>query len=180
MSAEFIIPDWMTPAEPPPQSQPDTADVDPHRVEALVNRFIAAKQDALFAAPNAYYRHEGDVAVQLLPHITNRLHGLKDELLLQPLPYYPQSPDGLAPQNLIQPLTDGERAALGERIDAHIADAMDGINRHVTAQREVFNKQIVSERQALIRRAAELEHDNDDKLAGLAEAHASAVRNSPA
>ena len=33
-----------------------------------------------------------------------------------------------------------------------------------------------SQRQALIRRAAELEHDNDDKIAGLAEAHASAAQ----
>jgi hypothetical protein len=91
MSARFVIPDWMVPADPAPQ--PDLTDVDPYRVEHLVNRFIAAKQDALFIAPDAYYRHEGSDAVQLHPHITNRLTGLKDELLLQPLPNYPRSSD---------------------------------------------------------------------------------------
>ena len=44
---------------------------------------------------------------------------------------------------------------------------MDGIGRHVAAQRTVHQRQIVATRQALIRRAAELEHDNDDKIAGL-------------
>ena len=46
---------------------------------------------------------------------------------------------------------------------------------HAAAQREAFNRQVISERQSLIRRAATLEHTNDDKLAGLAEAHASAA-----
>jgi hypothetical protein len=174
MSAEFVIPEWMTPAEPPPQ--PDTADVDPYRVEALVNRFIAAKQDALFTGRDAYFRHKGSDAVRLLPHITNWLLDLRNEQLARPLPYYPQSSDQLAPESLIRLLTDGERAALGERLDAHIADAMDGINRHVAAQRDVLNRQTLAERQALIQRAAELEHTNDDKLAGLAEANASAAR----
>src|SRR6185437_2558238 len=37
-------------------------------------------------------------------------------------------------------------------------------------------RQTLAERQRLIQRAATLEHDNDDKLAGLAEAHASAAQ----
>src|SRR6185437_2333934 len=71
---------------------------------------------------------------------------------------------------------DDERAALGPRLDAHIDDAMDGIGRHVAAQRLVFQRNTLGTRQALIRRAAELEHDNDDKIAGLAEAHAGAAQ----
>src|SRR6185437_10157659 len=71
---------------------------------------------------------------------------------------------------------DDERAALGPRLDAHIDDAMDGIGRHVEAQRLVFQRNTLATRQALIRRAAQLEHDNDGKIAGLAEAHASAAR----
>ena len=53
---------------------------------------------------------------------------------------------------------------------------MDGIDRHVEEQRLVFQRNTLGTRQALIRRAAELEHDNDDKITGLAEAHAGAAR----
>jgi hypothetical protein len=56
MSVPFEIPEWLVSADPPP---PDTSGVDLHRVEDLVNRFIAAKQDALFDAPDAYYRTTG-------------------------------------------------------------------------------------------------------------------------
>jgi hypothetical protein len=190
MSVEFEIPDWMITPAPPPT---EPAEVDPHRVEALVNRFIAAKQDALFNAPDAFYRHEGAGALHRLPFIKDRLIGLKDRLIAEPLPYYPQSipndeltaepmPDRSGPwdrasvEDLVLPLTDSERAMLGTRLDAHIAEAMDGIDRHVAAQRDVFNRRTIGERQAFIRRAAELEHDNDDKIDGLAEAHASAAQ----
>ena len=71
---------------------------------------------------------------------------------------------------------DRLRAALGRRLDLHIADASDGIDRHAGAQRDILNRQIISERQDLIQRAAELEHTDDDKLAGLAEANASAAQ----
>ena len=49
MSTEFVFPDWL-PREPAPPPPP----VDDHRVEGLVNRFIAAKQEALFTAPDAF------------------------------------------------------------------------------------------------------------------------------
>lgn len=173
MSARFVIPDWMLPADPPPQ--PDPGEVDPHRVEGLVNRFIAAKQDALFEAPDAYFRQTGADAVQLLPDITDRLIALKKEQFAETLPDYPQSWGRIPAERLIEPLTDGERTVLSERLDAHIADAMEGINRHVAAQREAFNRQTLGERQKLIERAAALEHTNDDKLAGLAEANAGAA-----
>jgi len=114
MSVPFEIPDWLIPTDDPP---PDTSAVDPHRVEDLVNRFIAGKQDALFTGPDAHYRTTSGDAVRRLPYITNRLTDLKNEQLAEPLPYYPQSSAGLVPENLIQPLTDGDRAALGERND---------------------------------------------------------------
>ena len=38
----------------PTDALPDTSAVDDHRVEGLVNGFIAGKQDALFGAPDAY------------------------------------------------------------------------------------------------------------------------------
>jgi hypothetical protein len=53
---------------------------------------------------------------------------------------------------------------------------MDGIGRHLDAQQQVLQRQIIATRQGLIQRAAQLEHDNDDKIAGLAEANASAAQ----
>jgi hypothetical protein len=138
-------------AKPPPPPP-----IDARRVEALVNRFIAGKQEALFTAPDAFYRLEGDDAVQGRPAIANRLLAVRAAALEQAR-------------------DDSERAALDRRLDPHIDDAMDGIDRHVAEQRRVHQRQIVSERQALIQRATDLEHDNDDKIAGLAEPNTSAA-----
>jgi hypothetical protein len=151
MSTAFEFPEWLVQAPPP-----TTPSVDDHRVEALVNRFIAGKQDALFTAPDAFYRREGADAVESRPAIADRLQALRAATL------------DLARD-------DGERAALAPRLDLHIDDAMDGIDRHVAEPRRVHQRQVISERQALIRRAAELEHDNDDKITGLAEANATAA-----
>jgi hypothetical protein len=49
MSIPFEIPEWLV-----AQSDPPPPPVDDHRVEGLVNGFIAGKQDALFDAPDAY------------------------------------------------------------------------------------------------------------------------------
>jgi hypothetical protein len=102
MSARFVIPDWMVPDDPPP-TQPDLSEVDqPHRVEALVNRFIGAKQDALFTAPDAYYRTIGVDAVDGAPAVLGRLKTLRDAMLEQAG-------------------NDNMRAALGPRLELHIA-----------------------------------------------------------
>jgi hypothetical protein len=151
MSTTFQLPEWLPVAEPPP-SPP----VDDHRIEALVNRFIAGKQETLFLAPDAFYRLSGATAVGDAPATVQRLKDLRAA-------------------TLEQARDDGERSVLGPRLDLHIDDAKDGIDRHVAEQRRVHQRQILSERQALIRRAAELEHDNGDKIAGLAEANASAA-----
>src|SRR4051812_37920214 len=153
MSKTIEIPDWLFRQSSSPPPPP----VDDHRVESLVNGFIASKQDALFDAPDAYYRTEGADAVDGAPAIAQRLQDLRRA-------------------TLEQARDDGERAALGPRLDAHLDDAMDGIGRHAAAQETVRQRRIAATRQALIQRAAELEHDNDDKIAGLAEAHASAAQ----
>src|SRR3954469_14249679 len=153
MSIKFEIPEWYPKAPLPPPAPP----VDDYRIEGLVNRFIAGKQDALFALPDAFYRQEGVDAVDGAPAIAERLQAL-------------------SAATLEQARDDGERAALGPRLDAHIEDAMDGIDRHVGKQHKAWQRQIISERQTLIQRAAELEHDNDNKITGLADAHASAAQ----
>ena len=149
MSTAFQIPEWLLSAPPPP--------ADDHRIEGMVNHFIAGKQEALFTAPDAFYRLEGAEAVEGQPAINDRLQALRSATL------------DLARD-------DSERAALGPRLDLHIDDAADGIDRHVAEQRRIYQRQIVSRRQALIQRAAELEHNNDDKIMGLAEANATAAR----
>ena len=54
MSTRFEIPEWLgeQPAVPLPS-------VDDHRVEGLVNDFIAGKQQAMSTSPDAYYRQQG-------------------------------------------------------------------------------------------------------------------------
>jgi hypothetical protein len=151
MSTAFQIPEWLLSAPPPPAPPADD-----HRIEGMVNHFIAGKQEALFTAPDAFYRLEGDDAIQAQPVINDRLQALRAETL------------GLARD-------DSERAALGPRLDLQMDDANDGIDRHVAEQRRVYQRQVVSQRQALIQRAAELEHDNDGKILGLAEANATAA-----
>ena len=66
------------------------------RVESELNRFIAAKQDALFEAPDAYFRRRGLDAVDNAPPAIQHLYGIKDALL-----------DGLA--------NDYQRKRLGAR-----------------------------------------------------------------
>ena len=151
MSTAFEIPEWLLSAPPPPAPPADD-----HRIEEMVNHFIAGKQEALFTAPDAFYRLEGADAIEGQPAIADRLQALRAATL-----------------DLAR--NDSERAALEPRLDLHIDDAADGIDRHVAEQRRVYQRQVVSERQALIQRAAELEHDNDDKIMGLAEANATAA-----
>jgi hypothetical protein len=152
MSTAFEIPEWLLTAPAPPAPPADD-----HRIEGMVNHFIAGKQEALFTAPDGFYRLRGADAIQGQPAINDRLQALRAATL------------GLARD-------DSERAALGPRLDLHIDDAADGIDRHIAEQRRVYQRQVVSQRQALIQRAAELEHDNDAKIMGLAEANATAAR----
>ena len=121
MAVPFEIPEWLVAQSAPPPLPP----VDDHRIEGLVNGFIAGKQDALFEAPDAYYRQQGADAVDGAPAIAQRLQDLRRA-------------------TLEQARDDGERAALGPRLDLHLDDAMDGIGRHVAAQQQVMQRQIIA------------------------------------
>src|SRR3954452_9562077 len=100
MSTVFQFPEWLLQAP-----SPTTAPADDHRVEGLVNRFIAGKQEALFTAPDAFYRLEGGDALDRQPALAQRLQDLRTS-------------------TLEQARDDSERAALGPRLDLHIDDAM--------------------------------------------------------
>jgi len=71
--ADFVWPDWLptAPELPPPP-------VDPHRIEGLANRFIAASQDALHTGPDALVGKSGADAIEAAPAVAEQLSGLRD------------------------------------------------------------------------------------------------------
>ena len=151
----FVIPAWAAPDRRRRRPR-HCARRRPASPRGPGQRLHRRQQDALFGAPDAFYRQTGAAAVDGVAAITQRLSRLREATLDQA--------DG-----------DEERAALGPRLDPHLADALDGIDRHARQQRDVRNCQIVSERQTLIQHAAVLEQHDDEKLAGLVGANASAA-----
>src|SRR5258708_18305711 len=127
MSADFAFPEWWASAPEPPPPAPPPVDAD--RIEGLVNRFIAAKQDALHTAPDAFLRRSGGDAVDGAPGIVARLSQSRDTVL------------DLARD-------DHERAALGPRLEANFGVALDGINRHVAEQRQGLTPPTIAGRPA--------------------------------
>src|SRR5437660_3176405 len=148
--AEFVWPDWLptAPELPPPP-------VDADRIEGLTNRFIAASQDALHGAPDAFFSKAGADAVEGAPLVVAQLSDLRDATL-----------------DLARSVP--ELQALADRLDRYHSVSLDDIDRHVTEQRQVRARQTIADRQALNLRAAGLRH-NEDVLYGLAEAHAQAA-----
>jgi hypothetical protein len=140
--AKFSWPDWLptAPELPPPP-------VDPHRIEGFTNRFIAASQDALHDAPDAFFGKSGADAVEAAPAVAEQLSGLRDATL-----------------DLAR--NEPERQALADRLERYHSVARDDIDRHVAAQRQVLARQTIGDRQALNLRAAGLRH-NEDVLLGL-------------
>ncbi len=149
-------------APPPPPIDPTVAReekiANDTRVESELNRFIAAKQAALFEAPDAYYRKQGRDAVDSAPQAIQRLNGIRDGLL-----------DGLA--------NDYQRRKLAEALDAHMILARDGISRHAAEQSLVWQRQTATDRIDLLVKEASLHHAADDgRIDALGEAAANAAR----
>ena len=71
---EFLIPEGAMPSPAPPLPDPMAAReekiADDTRVEQSLNRFIAGKQAALFEAPDAFYRAQGEDAIHAAPVAT--------------------------------------------------------------------------------------------------------------
>src|SRR5476651_2509937 len=148
-------------APPPPPIDPMVAReekiANDTRVESELNRFIAAKQDALFTAPDAYYRKQGVDAVDGAPQAIHRLHEIKDTLL-----------DGLA--------NDYQGKRLSGVLDAQMAVARDGISRHVTEESKAWQRQTALDRIDLLAKEAALHHSDDDLIDMLGAAAANAAR----
>jgi hypothetical protein len=148
-------------APPPPPIDPLVAREDKiandTRVESELNHFIAAKQDALFEAPDAYYRRQGRDAVDGAPQAIQRLHDIKDVLL-----------DGLA--------NDYQRKRLSTALDAHMTLASDDIGRHSAEQSKEWQRQTALDRIDLLAKEAGFHHADDNLIEALSAAAANAAR----
>src|SRR5476649_548194 len=130
---EFIIPDWAMPQPATPPSPPDPRIAredkiaNDTRVESEFNHFIAAKQDALFHAPDAFYRTQGYDAIEAAPVTTRTLEQLRSGLLGR-----------LA--------NDYQRKRLGDSLDAQIQLTREQMARHVAEQSRAWQRQIAQDR----------------------------------
>ena len=163
--ATFEIPDWAMaqPADAPPPPPPDPAMLreqqiaDNTRAEQALNGFIAGKQAALFEAPDAFYRTQGEDAIHAAPVILDTLSRLRDDSL-----------DGLG--------NDAQRDRLGTALDAHLQLARDDIARHVAEQSLAWQRGVARDRTALLAKEAAHHHNDDELIDSLGHAAATAAR----
>ena len=127
------------------------------RVEGELNRFIAAKQDALFEAPDAYFRRQGRDAIDGAPQAIQDLNDTKDSLL-----------DGLA--------NDYQRKRLTAALDAQMTLARDDIGRHAAEQSRVWQRQVALDRIDLLAKEAAFHRNDDGRIDALGIAAANAAR----
>jgi hypothetical protein len=157
---EFLIPDGplLQPA-PPPDGRVAREEkiANDTRVEAALNRFIAARQGALFEAPDAFYRTQGEDAIHAAPVATRTLEQLRNTLL-----------DGLA--------NDYQRKRLGNALDAQMQLTRYGIARHVAEQSLAWQRGVVQDRIALLAREAAHHHNDTGLIDALGQAAATAAR----
>ena len=147
------------PAAPPPDPAVarEQAIADTTRAEEALNGFLAARQHALFEAPDAFYRTQGSDAIHAAPVILGKLAQRRDDSL-----------DGLA--------NDAQRDRLGRSLDAHMQLARDDIARHVAEQSLVWQRQTAQDRIALLTKEAAYHHNDDGRLDALGIAAANAAR----
>jgi hypothetical protein len=125
--------------------------------EEALNGFIAAKQHALFEAPDAYYRTEGSDAIYSMPSILDALEKLRTTSL-----------DGLA--------NDAQRDRLAPALDAHLELARGDVARHVAEQSLAWQRQTALDRIALLTKEAAFHHNDDDRITALGIAAENAAR----
>ena len=163
---EFIWPDWKpVPQDTPPPSAPPPDPVaareekiaDDARVEQSLNRFIAGKQAALFEAPDAFYRAQGEDAIHAVPVAAQKLDDLRQDLL-----------DKLG--------NDTQRRRLREALDAQMHLTREGMARHVAEQSLAWQRGIAQDRIALLAKEAAHHHNDDGLVDALGHAAATAAR----
>jgi hypothetical protein len=161
----IILPDSMfAPAAaptPPPPIDPMVAReqviADNTRAEEALNDFIAAKHDALFEAPDAFYRKQGVDAIDAAPETARNLEELRGTLL-----------DSLA--------NDNQRRRLGGALDAQMQITREDMARHVAEQSLAWQRQTALDRIVLLRKEAAYRHNDPDRVFAIGEAAATAAR----
>ena len=147
------------PAAPPPDPAVarEQAIADTTRAEEALNGFLAARQHALFEAPDAFYRQQGEDAIHAAPVMTQKLDALRNDFL-----------DRLG--------NDAQRQRLGAALDAQMQLTSEGMDRHVAEQYLDWQRQTARDRIALLTKEAALHHNDDGLVDALGEAAASAAR----
>ena len=130
---------------------------DDTRVEQALNRFIAGKQAALFEAPDAFYRRQGEDAIHAAPVAMQKLDDLRRGLL-----------DTLG--------NDAQRERLRDALDAQAQLARAGMARHVDKQSLAWQRGVAQDRIALLAKEAALHHNDGALVDALGHAAASAAR----
>ena len=159
----FEIPDWAMPqtADAPPPPDPAALRrqqiADNTRAEQALNGFIAGKQAALFEAPDAFYRAQGEDAIHAAPMATQKLDELR--------------------RNLLNRLgNDTQRERLADALDAQMHLAREGMARHVAEQSLEWQRGVAQDRIALLAKEASLHHNDDGLVDSLGHAAATAAR----
>lgn len=159
--SNFAYPEWQLPPgyyDPPPPLDPETRrDLDT-QVEEALNGFIEARQKVLHLEPDAYYRKRGREAVEGVGAITDRLNGLKAEILARAG-------------------TDYERRALEERTSALIGLDQEDVRRHVRRELKEWQRQAMTRRIELMRKQAGFNWKDRAALQTYADAAESAARD---
>jgi hypothetical protein len=161
----FTWPEWMPlPQDTPPSAPPPDPRVareekiaNDTRVEQALNRFLTAKQGALFEAPDAFYRTQGEDAIHAAPVTTKNLDQLRSDLI-----------DGLG--------NDYQRQRLGTALDAQMQLTRDGMARHVAEQSLAWQRGVAQDRIAILTKEAAQHHNDTDLVDALGHAAASAAR----
>lgn len=154
----FAAPE-IEPAPPPvdPMVAREQQIADTTRAEQGLNRFLAAKQNLLFEAPDAFYRQQGEDAIHAAPVATQKLDELRRDLL-----------DRLG--------NDAQRDRLRNALDAQMELARDGMSRHVAEQSHAWQRQVAQDRIALLTKEAALHHNDDGLIDAIGHAAATAAR----
>jgi len=157
---EFLIPDGplLPPAPPPdPMVAREEKIANDTRVEQALNSFLTAKQGALFGAPDAFYRTQGEGAIHAAPIVSKNLDQLRSDLL-----------DGLG--------NDYQRQRLGNALDAQMQLTRDGMARHVAEQSLAWQRGVAQDRINILTKEAAQHHNDTDLVDALGHAAATAAR----
>jgi hypothetical protein len=155
----FAVPEIVDTPQPPPDPMVarELQIADTTRAEQGLNQFLAAKQNMLFDAPDAFYRQQGEDAIHATPVTTQKLDDLRNDLL-----------DRLG--------NDAQRNRLRNALDAQMELTRDGMSRHVAEQSEAWQRQVAQDRIALLTKEAAHHHNDDELIDALGHAAANAAR----